>query len=114
MKKILKQKKEFKETRKKGREKENERERGEREGERKGYSFRELSSHVKDSYDCAPNCICIQISVFYYFILQFIFHIRNIIASLGLHLIFFPTNDVRKSRPSAKNVCRSRLGTLPI
>ena len=48
----------------------------------------------------APNCICIQISVFY-FILQFIFHINNIIASLsdylGLHLIFdsFPTNDVR-------------------
>ena len=73
MKKILKQKKEFKETRKKGREKENERERGEREGERKGYSFRELSSHVKDSYDCAPNCICIQISVFHYFILQWHF-----------------------------------------
>ena len=72
MKKTLKGKKEFKETRKKGREKENERERGGgggSEAERKGYSFRELSSHVKDSYDCAPNCICIQISVYYYFIL---------------------------------------------
>ena len=50
MKKTLKEKKEsVKETRKKRREKENERERGEREGERKGYSFRELSSHVKVS-----------------------------------------------------------------
>ena len=72
-------KKEFKETRKKGRKSEREGERGERERERKGerkrHSFRELSSHVKDSYGYAPNCICIQISVFYNFILQFIFHI---------------------------------------
>ena len=78
MKKLWK-KKEFKETRKKGREREREGE-GEREGERErnGHSLRELSSHVKDSYAYAPNCTCIQISDFYYFILQFIFHIRTI------------------------------------
>ena len=74
MKKQTLKKKEFKETRKRGRKSERE---GEREitGERKRHSFRELSSHVKDSYGYAPNCICIQISVFYNFILQFIFHI---------------------------------------
>ena len=76
-KETLKKRKEFKETRKKGRKIEKERE-GERKGQRKGHSFRELSSHVKGSYDYAPNCICIQISVSYYFILQFIFHIWTI------------------------------------
>ena len=98
MKKILKEKKEFKETRKKGREKENERERGEREGEKKGYSFSELSNHVKDSYDYAPNCICIQISVFllFYSAVHFPYKEHYSLPRTS-DLIFFPPNDVRKS-----------------
>ena len=55
----------------------------------------------------APNCICIQISVFY-FILQLIFHITNIIASLsdylGLHLIFFSHKGPRQGRKKSTSV----------
>ena len=71
--------------------------RGEREGERKGYSFSELSNHVKDSYDYAPNCICIQISVFllFYSAVHFPYKEHYSLPRTS-HLIFFPTNDVRK------------------
>ena len=62
--------------------------------------------------------ICIQISVFLYFILQFIFHIKNIIASLSDYFFIkdftkssFPTNDVRKggSRDEELRTCERKF-----
>ena len=75
----------------------NERE-GEREGERKGYSFSELSSHDKDSYDYASNCYMhLDFSFLLFYSAVHFPYKEHYSLPRTSDLIFFPPNDVRKS-----------------